>query len=237
MTLDARIAELAETLRQLAVEDARLRVFGAGTHRYRLNPPLSDAEMRTFEAEHGIQLPEEYRLFLREIGNGGPGPSYGLRTLAASAQAVAPAAPFPFAPGKTDYPEEVLDRWNDEPFGVLEICDHGCAIYSYLVVTGAHHGTIWDGEGTSVQPTELRFLEWYGRWADGSLHVVRNERLAERLRVGMTTDEVMQAVPGAWKKSRSSYADITFFQATGVPAQLEVDEHDRVVKVTPWPHL
>jgi hypothetical protein len=237
MTLDERMAEIAETLRQLRAEDTRLRVFGAGTHQYRLNPPLPEAEMQAFEAEHGIRLPEDYRLFLRKIGNGGPGPSYGLRTLAAAAQAVAPAAPFPFTPGVAEYPQAVLDQWNDEPFGVLEICDHGCAIYSYLVTNGPQHGTLWDGELTNVEPTELRFLDWYGRWADASLRLVRAERLTERLRVGMTTDEVMQAVPGEWKKSQSSYADITFFQAAGVPAQLELDEHDRVAKITPWPHL
>jgi hypothetical protein len=33
MTVDERMAELAETLRQLRAEDTRLRVFGSPAHR------------------------------------------------------------------------------------------------------------------------------------------------------------------------------------------------------------
>ena len=78
--MDEGIDELAETLRQLRTEDTRLRVFGSPAHGYHLNPPLSEDEIQAFEADHGIRLPEEYRLFLRVVGNGGPGPAYGLVT-------------------------------------------------------------------------------------------------------------------------------------------------------------
>ncbi|HEU4881201.1 MAG TPA: SMI1/KNR4 family protein [Longimicrobium sp.] len=237
MTVDERIDDLAETLRQLRAEDTRLRVFGSPAHGYRLNPPLSEAEIRAFEADHGIQLPEDYRLFLRVVGNGGPGPAYGLATLAAAAESVDPRSPFPFAQASSGYPDDVLDRWSDEPFGVLELCHHGCAIYSYLVVNGAPRGTIWDGSGVDVEPTELGFLEWYRQWADSSLRKVRSEQRARALRVGMSTDEVMQAVEGAWKKRQPADGSVTYFEAPGIPAQLEVDERDRVARIIPWQFL
>lgn len=237
MTVDERIDQLADMLQRLRAEDAGLRVFGAPSHKYHLNPRLTEPEIRQFEADHGITLPEDYRLFLQRIGNGGPGPAYGLETLARAAQACDPRSPFPFTEASKDYPEDVLDRWCDKPSGVLELCHHGCAIYSYLVVSGASWGTIWEGSGADVEPTGLCFLDWYEPWAGQALRRLHDERRAAALRVGMSTDEVMQAVEGTWKKRTSADGTVTWFEAPGIPAQLEVDEHDRVVKITPWMFL
>jgi hypothetical protein len=58
--------------------DWKRRVFGAATHHYRLNPPFSISVIKDFERRHGIALPEDYRCFVSEIGNGGAGPYYGV---------------------------------------------------------------------------------------------------------------------------------------------------------------
>jgi len=52
--------------------------FGAAAHRYSLNPPLAESEVTAFEARHRLSLPEDYRDFLLEVGDGGAGPFYGL---------------------------------------------------------------------------------------------------------------------------------------------------------------
>jgi hypothetical protein len=70
-----------EILRQLSLLQSRegsLRLFGASSHRYDLNPVLSDAEVRKFEEKHQVELPSDYREFLLRCGNGGAGPYYGL---------------------------------------------------------------------------------------------------------------------------------------------------------------
>lgn len=53
-------------------------VFGARSHRYALDAPLTADEVADVEAWFGIELPEDYRSFLQEVGAGGAGPAYGL---------------------------------------------------------------------------------------------------------------------------------------------------------------
>jgi hypothetical protein len=78
---------MTETLDRLTVlqrladldrRDPRRKVFGAGVHQYRLNPPLPVSVVEAFETRHGVTLPEDYRLFLTQIGDGGAGPYYGV---------------------------------------------------------------------------------------------------------------------------------------------------------------
>lgn len=65
-------------LQQLAKKDRKRKVFGASVHGYELNPMFDVEIVEAFEVEHGITLPEDYRGFITEIGNGGAGPFYGL---------------------------------------------------------------------------------------------------------------------------------------------------------------
>jgi len=82
MVEEARPKRIVEELARLRELDPDLQQFGALDHEYELNPPLSEEELRTFEREHGLSLPAEYRRFLAQVGNGGAGPYYGLLPLA-----------------------------------------------------------------------------------------------------------------------------------------------------------
>ncbi|MDO4259383.1 MAG: SMI1/KNR4 family protein [Actinomycetaceae bacterium] len=76
------VARLADYLRE---------VFGADSHNYVLGEPIAIERIRKFEADHKVTLPEEYVVFLTEIGHpqfavsegseediGDAGPKYGL---------------------------------------------------------------------------------------------------------------------------------------------------------------
>ena len=65
-------------LDELDRRDPRREVFGSGSHDYKLNPPLPVSVIEAFEGRHGVSLPEDYRLFITEVGDGGAGPYYGL---------------------------------------------------------------------------------------------------------------------------------------------------------------
>lgn len=140
--------------------------FGARAHRYHLNPPISEKELASFEAEHRITLPDDYRSFLLEVGNGGAGPYYGLLPLGESLRSGDLSRPFPLTEAcspendNDDLPDPYLD-------GHLLLGTHGCGYWSFLVVTGPTAGTVWDdflaGDG-GLRPTGHTFASWYKAW-------------------------------------------------------------------------
>ena len=71
--------KIADMLDRIRVADPDCRFFGVDTHRYRFGPCLTDNDLQSIEAHYGITLPDDYRRFLLEIGNGGAGPGYGLQ--------------------------------------------------------------------------------------------------------------------------------------------------------------
>ncbi len=177
-------AAVVEKLERAAA-DPRLRdSFGAGHHRYRLNAVLPEHEVAAFEAAHGIRLPESYRAFLLEVGDGGAGPGYGLLRLADAYAEVSGSfpghlrAPSPFRPGQW-YENEWWDAFwgpDDRPDpvqGTLAVVHHGCTGYTHLVVSGPGRGRLVNLDLNGVPaPYVLEdesFLVWYHRWLDESL--------------------------------------------------------------------
>jgi hypothetical protein len=74
MSLNA--AKIRDSLTRL--HDAHPQVFGADSHRFLLNKPLTEANVTAFETLHRVRLPEEYRSFLMAVGDGGAGPFCGI---------------------------------------------------------------------------------------------------------------------------------------------------------------
>lgn len=66
-----QIERIKIKLRLAKTTDAFLEVFGASSHRYVLDKPLKKERVEEFEKEYNISLPEGYKTFLTEIGNGG----------------------------------------------------------------------------------------------------------------------------------------------------------------------
>ncbi|KFF02807.1 SMI1/KNR4 family protein [Chryseobacterium luteum] len=76
-----QLDRIKNKLEQLKRFDKDLKLFGADTHEYLLNPILTSEQVTQFETDHKIDLPKDYVSFLTTIGNGGAGPFYGVNTL------------------------------------------------------------------------------------------------------------------------------------------------------------
>jgi len=69
---------ITEKLIELRVRDKEFTVFGSYLHRYELNAALSEEEALRIEEKYRFALPEDYRWFMTNMGNGGAGPFYGI---------------------------------------------------------------------------------------------------------------------------------------------------------------
>ena len=78
-SVDARVALLAAKLQ--AVVRGGFQPFGAESHGFRLNPPLTERQVESFEGRYGVVLPIEYRVFITSVANGQAGPAYGMFSL------------------------------------------------------------------------------------------------------------------------------------------------------------
>ena len=68
--------------RVIAVVEAERRTRGRGPFPHELfEPVLTAEEIAEVEAQYGVDLPDEYRSFLAEVGAGGPGPALELTSL------------------------------------------------------------------------------------------------------------------------------------------------------------
>lgn len=143
---------------------------------------LSVYEVEDFEKQHRIRLPEEYRQFLIDIGDGGDGPpSYGgLRHLTMTVttylnQEFRPDLPFPLTEAWIWEDEMTWDK--ELPKQLIPIYSHGhlylgtdgCAMDWILIVTGPERGKVWNRADVGAQPCvpTRDFLSWYEYWLDG----------------------------------------------------------------------
>jgi hypothetical protein len=67
-----------------------------------------------------------------------------------------------------------------------------------------------------------------------ALRALENERLVSHLRVGMSRTDVLAEVGGDWQERQALGRPVRYYEAADIPVQLELDEQDVVVKVSPW---
>ena len=190
-----QIKRIQLKLDRLAKLDQNLEVFGADTHQYGLNSTISEVELLDFEHSNSITLPSEYREFLKQIGNGGAGPYYGLEPLKNGRfvdlnhkdenDLIDLSKPFLHTDhwnfSLEDQRPEKEEIYFDNQWinGLLRVSNFGCGVFINLVVNGSEHGNIWvddrcNDQGIYPDPyfqTEDRisFLKWYELWLDKEL--------------------------------------------------------------------
>ena len=168
----AQITRIQTKLAQARELDPGRKVFGASNHRYKLYPPASLEDVQTLEAQYGIQLPESYKAFVLDVGNGGPsylgsgaGPFYGIFKLGEYLDELVyvdtekhlknPCVLKPHMAEEEwkeishnireddDISDEVYDQLLGKIYaGILPLGSQGCAYVHGLVLNGPYKGKV-----------------------------------------------------------------------------------------------
>lgn len=153
----------------------------------------TDKRVASFEEEHHILLPEEYRVLLLGVGDCAPLPGQVRGGLVPLDEALCTTTASdllgPLCTAFSHVGDEAVSlRWHDDldeycespPLrGVLPIADGGCDVSFLLVVTGIDRGKVWSFAASAapeLQPTGLGFLAWYTRRLDAGLAPLRAEQ-------------------------------------------------------------
>lgn len=167
---------MRKLLEKVKCKDKNLEISGAHSHKYKLRAPADEAKIRKFEADHQIELPEEYRKFLLFLGDGGAGPYFGLYSLKEVDREVRKGR-YRLEGEPVICPEMSEEEWNrtvdskeKSPLyvGVLPIGSQGCTLVTGLMVQGPYRGQVvyfdLDYCGRPFFVREQGFLAWYERW-------------------------------------------------------------------------
>ena len=169
--LSNRLGVIEEKLDALKRLDKAYSLFGAFHHKYKLNATIPHGRLIEFEERHGIQLPFDYRCFVRFVGDGGAGPFYGVGKLEDgiysdmdsrdSRFVLNLSKPFPYREAwNLQYPDDAEDEirfraYEKEYFdsrhadGSLRLCNFGCGVFISLIVNGPESGTMWTDDRVS----------------------------------------------------------------------------------------
>ncbi|WAS92993.1 tetratricopeptide repeat protein [Nannocystis punicea] len=214
----------------LASKLAKLREYGARglprPHDYALRPRLSAEALRAFEREYDVELPEDYALFLTQLGNGGAGPtSYPLYRLSQALQESRPERPFvltgPAVRGAAEDTSVHDVEWvlrneladgasgqivhhlaTDMPAdwsdrdGCLTLGTNGCGLDVLLVLTGERRGEVWMFGDPGAVRIGRTFTAWYEHWLDREIARRRDELCSNQHLEHLARALVRQGRPG-----------------------------------------
>ena len=176
-----QIQRIRDKLQEAKKADKDLKVFGADTHTYFMNGPSSESEISEFEERYQIHLPECYKAFIAQIGNGGTGymnsaagPYYGIYSLGTNIDdLICDNAEMYLKDDCVIDPEMTDEYWkslkksmyakdlSDEEFerksagiygGILPVGSQGCTFIHGIVLNGPWKGRVVNLDMNGAKP-------------------------------------------------------------------------------------
>lgn len=188
---DEYAAYIRDLVYRAGLADNEYKIFGANSHKYKLNPVIPLSTVKNYEKQYNIKLPDEYIFFLTKIGNGGAGPDYGIYPLEDSIRYTPyligytpdEAKNMPVFLNKSMTKDEwnkktdILENMDDDEYdkyertiysGQLEIGTEGCSGCMTLMIKGEYYGEIVLTNLDLYMPqfTDMTFMQWYEKFFD-----------------------------------------------------------------------
>lgn len=181
MNYEPQIGRIRSKLEIAKDTDTSFKVFGAGSHRYFIKPPVPTIKVIAFESEYGISLPECYRSFVTQIGSGGisyfdsgAGPFFGIYPFGENVDQLVEAPKIYLRENAKIYSGLTDSEWSnlmsrieeeedipDEEYhkeigeiysGILPIGHQGCAYIHAIILNGESRGKVVNLDITGNKP-------------------------------------------------------------------------------------
>jgi hypothetical protein len=208
MTLfDDQIQRIKNKLTQAKKTDKDFKVFGASSHKYQVDHPVTIEEVSKFEDRYGIHLPDCYKSFILQVGNGGiayesaAGPFYGIYPLGKNVDELISDNTEKYLrndcviyPGMSDQywkslnanidnnddiSDEDLEQEHGKIFGgILPIGSQGCSYLHGVILNGTYKGRIVNLSIDMQQP-QFTFEDNFLDWYERWLDEVISGELLE----------------------------------------------------------
>lgn len=154
--------EIAAVISRINAKVARKKI--------QLGEVLSDKEILAFEERSKIKLPECYRLFLSQVGDGCKMLGFTLKKLNGVRVNDNMRRPFKLTEAYIWEDENVSDQelFDKVLGGRLELVNLGDGMSFELILNGKCRGEVWSFVGVGAQPCCKRqdFLGWFEKWLD-----------------------------------------------------------------------
>jgi hypothetical protein len=207
--MSPQIVRIKKKLPKAKHVDKKFLVFGAAAHKYELHPPATISQVEAFEEIHGVQLPDCYRAFVLQVGNGGAsyqnsgaGPYYGIYPLGDHLDTLVYGNPKAFlknvcllSPKMTDAEWRNLtkaleeDNLSDKAYylefakiygGILPLGSQGCTYVHGLVLNGPHKGKVVNLEMSADQKPSFAPYASFLDWYEHWLDEIISGKLIKK---------------------------------------------------------
>lgn len=200
-----QIERIKSKLLEAAKVDKGLKAFGASSHKYYIHEPASIEEVNTFERKFSVDLPDCYKSFVLQIGNGGKsyansgaGPFYGIYPLGKGIDELVYENTEKYVKNESVlHPKMTNDDWSkviekiendnisDSDYekelgkifgGILPIGSQGCSYLHGIILSGAHKGKVVNID-QELQKPHFTFEDNFLDWYERWLDEVISEDL------------------------------------------------------------
>ena len=119
--------------------------------------------------------------------------------------------------------------------GLLDLCERGCGCFDFLIVNGAARGQMWSDmtPDCPLRPACENFTGWYLDWVTRCINTIKREPLIDKIRVGMSVDDVRGILGTDMRRSTAELPDgpAYYIGFTYTNASFAVGEDHRILKI------
>jgi len=198
---------------------------GASSHKYYIGDVVRDKFILEYERRNGFELPLSYQTYLRYFGGCGASDFNGTHDFLTKIRSTDISQPSLLE--KFEGVVELQDRSGFHPIkssdGIVEIAKGFNPSVPFLVLNGVASGWVYWWNYDDMVGGLGQFDEWYRRWTDNALLILRKHEKMRSIPVGASIVELEETFPGEVTIEMKN--NIEYARVEGLSYSFRLDEN------------